>query len=124
MHGQSTRPFSNISRTSHRNRLLLFVKHLAVRILTRKYRIMQHYADKEHNFVTYPAIKQSKLRSCRFQAVHQMQQHNTAAINKYWHCFVFSCVNGLMCSRQGCVLNGRLCIILAMDLYPHNFRIS
>jgi hypothetical protein len=38
--------FSNIS--SHRNRLLLFVKHLAmcVRVLTRKYRIRQQYTDR------------------------------------------------------------------------------
>jgi hypothetical protein len=35
--------FSNI--TSHQNRLLLFVKHLAMDILTMKYRIKQLYTD-------------------------------------------------------------------------------
>jgi hypothetical protein len=39
--------FSNIA--SHQNRLLLFVKHLAMSILTRKYRIRQ-YTDWQQNF--------------------------------------------------------------------------
>jgi hypothetical protein len=42
--------FSNI--TSHRNRFLIFVKHLATRILTRKYRIRQQYAGWKQNFRT------------------------------------------------------------------------
>jgi hypothetical protein len=40
---QNVCSFLNI--TSHRKRLLLFVKHLAMRILTRKYRIRQQYTD-------------------------------------------------------------------------------
>jgi hypothetical protein len=43
-HGvQNVCPFSNI--TSHRNRLQLFVKHLAMRIQTRKYRTRKQYTD-------------------------------------------------------------------------------
>jgi hypothetical protein len=36
--------------TSHLNRLVLFVKHLAMRILTKKYRISQQYTDWFQNF--------------------------------------------------------------------------
>jgi hypothetical protein len=36
--------FSNIA--SHRNRSLLFLKHLPVRTVTRKYRVRQHYTQR------------------------------------------------------------------------------
>jgi hypothetical protein len=50
IHEQNVCSFSNI--TWHRNRLLLFVKHLAMRILTRKYRIIKQYTDWQQNFGT------------------------------------------------------------------------
>jgi hypothetical protein len=50
IHEQTARPFSN--NTSHRNRFLLFVKHLAKRILTRKYQMRQQYTDRYQHLGT------------------------------------------------------------------------
>jgi hypothetical protein len=91
IHEQILCSFTNI--TSQRNHLLLFVMHLAMHILTRKYRIRQQYTDcnkiSEHRkclSVTsaHGATKQLKLRPYRFQAVHQLQQRDTSTRTQYW----------------------------------------
>jgi hypothetical protein len=78
---------SNI--TSHRNRSLLFVKHLAMHIVTRKHRIRPtgNTVSGHRKCLSvsraHRATKQLKSRPYRFQAVHQLQQRDTAARIQY-----------------------------------------
>jgi hypothetical protein len=79
--------FSNIR--SHRKHLLFFVKRFSKIILANKYRIRQsaHTGNKISGHrkclsvsIAHRVTKQLKLRPYRFQAVHQLQEGEKAAI--------------------------------------------
>jgi hypothetical protein len=70
IHKQNVCSFFNI--TSHQNRLLLFVKHLAMRILSRKCLSVTSLSNKTAEIMAIPT-----------EATHQLQQHNTAARIQY-----------------------------------------
>jgi hypothetical protein len=85
--GQNVSSLSNI--TSHRNRLLLFVKYLAMRILTRKHRILTPTGkiSGHRKCLSHRARNQQKLRPYRFQTVYQLQQRDKDARIQYCHWF-------------------------------------
>jgi hypothetical protein len=94
IHEQNVCSFANI--TSHRNRLPLCVKHLATRILTgnhwrgRQYTTskgMPGHRKRLSMTSDCRATEQLKLRPYRFQAVHQLQQRDTAAQTQYCQWF-------------------------------------
>jgi hypothetical protein len=81
------------------------MKHLAVRILTRKYRIRQQHTGTQKCLpvtCAHPATKPLKLRPYRFQPLHQLQERDTAAGIQYCHW----CRRFVPEGAQGCVLNG------------------
>jgi hypothetical protein len=72
--------------------LLLFVKNLEMRIVTRKCNTPTEIKILGHRkclsvVSAHRATKQLKLRPYQFQAVHHLQQRDTAARIKYYHWF-------------------------------------